>query len=48
MTDIGVIDNQRGYALPGYFTTSEKRDKDAKENKSTHFSLGNHPRITSS
>jgi len=29
----------------GTFDTAEKRQKDALENKRTHFTLGNHPRI---
>jgi hypothetical protein len=48
MTDIGVMSNQRGFALPGYFTTAEKRNKDVKNSKSSHFTLGNHPRISTS
>ena len=48
MTDRGVMATQHGYAMQGYFTTADKRNRDALESKATHFSLGNHPRITSS
>lgn len=45
MTDIGIKAMQCGFSQQGYYTTAEKRNKDAKESKGTHFSLGNHPRI---
>lgn len=45
MTDIAVRTNG-GQAQLGYFTTSDKRTKDVLEAKKTHFTLGNHPRIS--
>ena len=44
MTDIALRTNG-GQASVGFFTSSNKRNKDALEAKSTHFQLGNHPRI---
>ena len=48
MTDRGIMEMQHGYAMQGYFVTHEKRQRDARESKGTHFSMGNHPRINAS
>jgi len=48
MTDWGVIDMQRGFAMQGNYIAGEKRILDARENKASHFSMGNHPRINAS
>ena len=44
MTDI-ALRNNGGHGQVGYFTSSEVRVRDALEAKSTHFTLGNHPKI---
>ncbi len=35
-----------GLGQLGFFTTAEKRTRDTLEAKKTHFTLGNHPRIS--
>jgi hypothetical protein len=47
MTDIAVRTNG-GLAQVGFFTTADKRQRDTLEAKRTHFTLGNHPRISQS
>ncbi len=44
MTDIAIRSNG-GMPSQGFFTTADKRTRDALHAKGTHFSLGNHPRI---
>lgn len=34
--------------MTGYYVNAEKRQKDARESKSTHFAMGQHPRINAS
>ena len=48
MTDRGIIDMQHGCAMSGYFVSADKRVRDARENKSSHFAKGYHPRINTS
>jgi hypothetical protein len=44
MTDIQVRSNG-GQPQKGFFTTADKRTRDALHAKGTHFVLGAHPRI---